>query len=33
MLNDMKYAVNQQQLKLSEFLSIKLTAEKNVEEN
>ncbi len=29
----MKYAVNQQQLKLSEFLSIKLTAEKNVEEN
>ena len=29
----MKEAVNQQQIKLSEFLSIKLTGEKNVQEN
>ena len=33
MLNEMKEAVNQQQIKLSEFLSIKLTGEKNVQEN
>ena len=29
----MKEAVNQQQTKLSEFLSIKLTGDKNVQEN
>lgn len=29
----MKEAVNQQQIKLTEFLSIKLTGEKNAQEN
>jgi hypothetical protein len=33
MLNEMKEAVNQQQTKLSEFLSIKLTGDKNVQDN
>jgi hypothetical protein len=33
MLNEMKEAVNQQQTKLSEFLSIKLTGDKNGQDN